>query len=86
MTTAGLPGTTPTRPPATAPPPVSLDWHDGWHFTGGGRCVLCNRHTVLRSHAGEDVHKVCAERWLARNPGKDRFVSDLPRGRRRGTA
>jgi hypothetical protein len=58
-----------------------LDWHDGHHYTGGGRCVLCNRPTFLQSHAGEDVHKVCAERWNARNPGKTRFVSDPPRTR-----
>lgn len=48
--------------------------------------MLCNRHTVLQSHDREDVHKVCAERWNQLHPGKTRFVSDLPRGRRRAEA
>ncbi|WP_037904977.1 hypothetical protein [Actinacidiphila yeochonensis] len=60
-----------------------LDWRDGRHYTGGGRCVLCRGHTVLQSHSGEDVCKVCAEAWNAAHPGETRFVSDPPRARRK---
>jgi hypothetical protein len=73
--------------PQGAPPeiPADLDWHESHHSTGGGRCVLCSGHTVLRSHAGEDVCKVCAEAWNAEHPGETRFVSDAPRTRRKAS-
>ncbi|SCE40486.1 hypothetical protein [Streptomyces sp. OspMP-M43] len=41
----------------------------------------------MRSHAGEPVHKSCAEKWLAANPVEarlGRFASDVQAGRRRG--
>lgn len=41
--------------------------------------MLCRKTTPLRSHAGEAVHKTCAELWNARNPGETRFVSDPPK-------
>ncbi|MFE5886898.1 hypothetical protein [Streptomyces hydrogenans] len=66
------------EPPA-APVPL-LDWRDGAHFAWHERCVLCRKTTPLRSHAGEAVHKTCAELWNVRNPGETRFVSDPPKG------
>ncbi|WP_435239958.1 hypothetical protein [Streptomyces sp. YPW6] len=41
----------------------------------------------MRSHAGEPVHKSCAEAWIAANPTEarlGRFASDAQAGRRRG--
>ncbi|WUW26994.1 hypothetical protein OG521_39790 (plasmid) [Streptomyces sp. NBC_01463] len=46
-------------------------------------CTLCRKPTPLRSHAGEAVHKVCAERWNSRHPGAGRFVSDAQARRRK---
>lgn len=37
---------------------------------------LCRKPVMLRSNAGEAVHKVCAEIWNSRNPHEVRFVSD----------
>ncbi|MFE0651801.1 hypothetical protein ACFVZH_24745 [Streptomyces sp. NPDC059534] len=44
-----------------------LDWGDARHFdhTQGRPCCLCGRSTPMQSHAGEVVHKVCAEDWNA---------------------
>ena len=71
--------------PSAAPPELfpGLDWHEAHHYTGGGRCVLCRCNTVLQSHSGEKVCKVCAEAWNAEHPGETRFVSDPPRSRRK---
>ncbi|MFS0696743.1 hypothetical protein [Streptomyces nitrosporeus] len=41
---------------------------------------------MLRSHAGEAVHKVCAEFWNFRNPREVRFVSDDRPRRRNDTS
>ncbi|MFB6840953.1 hypothetical protein [Streptomyces sp. NPDC056361] len=51
-----------------------LDWGDSRHFdhTQDRPCSLCGRPTPLRSHAGEPVHKVCAEAWNAACPGEPR--------------
>ncbi|GAA1923920.1 hypothetical protein [Streptantibioticus ferralitis] len=42
--------------------------------------MLCNKPTPMRSHAGEPVHKACAEDWIAANPvearREGRFASD----------
>ncbi|MEW5627225.1 hypothetical protein AB1388_11730 [Streptomyces hydrogenans] len=78
MSTRRRPAPAPPEPPA-APVPL-LDWRDGAHFAWPERCVLCQRTAPLRSHAGEAVHKTCAELWNARNPGETRFVSDPPKG------
>ncbi|MFE0734469.1 hypothetical protein [Streptomyces sp. NPDC058855] len=43
-----------------------LNWSDGReHFDGFENlpCCLCEIPTPMRSHAGEPVHKVCAEHW-----------------------
>ncbi|MFC9176769.1 hypothetical protein [Streptomyces sp. NPDC057107] len=40
----------------------------------------------MRSHAGEPVHKSCAEGWIAAHPVEarlGRFASDAQSGRRR---
>ncbi|GHB68053.1 hypothetical protein GCM10010377_68710 [Streptomyces viridiviolaceus] len=40
---------------------------------------------MLRSHAGEPVHKTCAEAWIAQHPAEallGRFVSDAQPKRR----
>ncbi|MFZ4296899.1 hypothetical protein ACOZE3_03100 [Streptomyces cinereoruber] len=54
-----------------------LDWGDSRHFdhTQDRPCCLCGRPTPLRSHAGEPVHKVCAEAWNAAHPGEARRYS-----------
>ncbi|MEU2231869.1 hypothetical protein [Streptomyces vietnamensis] len=51
-----------------------LDWGDGRHFdhTRDRPCCLCGRPTPMRSHAGESVHKVCAEDWNATHPTEAR--------------
>ncbi|MFB7517431.1 hypothetical protein [Streptomyces sp. NPDC056144] len=65
-----------------------LDWGDARHFDhhGDRPCCLCGRPTPMRSHAGEAVHKVCAEDWNATHPdeprrytlpGKDRPQHDV---------
>ncbi|MFF4673040.1 hypothetical protein ACFY1C_24850 [Streptomyces sp. NPDC001279] len=52
-----------------------LDWRDARHFDPRQDlpCTLCGRSTPIRSHAGEPVHKVCAEDWLDQHPTSDRF-------------
>jgi len=71
---------TPRRTQTTTPAPVPqvtlLDWHDSSHFRWDAPCVLCQKPTPLRSHAGEAAHKTCAESWNATHPGEVRFVSD----------
>jgi hypothetical protein len=63
-----------------------LDWRDSHHYHWtDAPCVLCRTPTRLRSHAGEAVHKTCAEAWIAANPTESRlgrFASD-PRSKRR---
>ncbi|MFG3038571.1 hypothetical protein ACGFYZ_16910 [Streptomyces sp. NPDC048330] len=51
-----------------------LDWGDARHFdrTQDRPCCLCGRPTPLRSHAGEPVHKVCAEDWNAAQSAEPR--------------
>ncbi|MFE5511602.1 hypothetical protein ACFQ9J_13415 [Streptomyces sp. NPDC056529] len=51
-----------------------LDWGDACHFDHirNRPCALCGKPTPVRSHAGEPVHKVCAETWNAANPGESR--------------
>ncbi|MDX2559331.1 hypothetical protein PV371_06675 [Streptomyces sp. TX20-6-3] len=51
-----------------------LDWRDNVHFdhTRDRPCGLCGRPTPMRSHAGEPVHKVCAEDWNAAHPNEPR--------------
>ncbi|MGW1438667.1 hypothetical protein ACWD7M_25915 [Streptomyces griseus] len=66
-----------------------LDWRDGSHFDRweDRPCALCDRPTPMRSHAGEPVHKSCAEAWIAANPTEarlGRFASDAQAGRRCG--
>ncbi|MFJ3667739.1 hypothetical protein ACIPSE_14930 [Streptomyces sp. NPDC090106] len=72
-----------------------LDWRDRRHFdeadNGARPCTQCEITTPMRSHAGEPVHKVCAEDWNDNNPaaaryehkgrdlGTQRFHSDPPR-------
>ncbi|MFD9541409.1 hypothetical protein [Streptomyces sp. NPDC060022] len=53
-----------------------LDWRDSLHFRRDTPWVLCQNPTPLRSHAGEAVHKTCAEVWNAAHPGEVHFVSD----------
>ncbi|MFE3770867.1 hypothetical protein [Streptomyces sp. NPDC059122] len=78
MNTRRRPAPAPPEPPAV--PVRLLDWRDGAHFAWPEPCVLCRKTTPLRSHAGEAVHKTCAELWNTRNPGETRFVSDPPKG------
>ncbi|MFD7631744.1 hypothetical protein ACFV7Q_38050 [Streptomyces sp. NPDC059851] len=35
--------------------------------------MLCDKPTPMRSHAGEPVHKACAEDWIAANPVEARL-------------
>ncbi len=51
-----------------------LDWGDRSHFdrTRDRPCCLCGRPTPMRSHAGEPVHKVCAETWNDTHPTESR--------------
>ncbi|MFF4145942.1 hypothetical protein ACFY0A_32340 [Streptomyces sp. NPDC001698] len=67
-------------------PGALLDWRDGRHFAYGDEpCALCGKPAPLRSHAGESVHKACAESWIAANPKESRlgrFVSDAQPKRR----
>ncbi|KKD11013.1 hypothetical protein TR66_33280 [Streptomyces sp. WM6391] len=58
-----------------------LIWRDGRHYLhdDSAPCVLCRKPAHLRSHAGETVHKACAEIWLTAHPleaCRGRFVSD----------
>ncbi|MFE6818598.1 hypothetical protein [Streptomyces sp. NPDC057675] len=78
MSTCGRPAPAPPESPA-APVPL-LDWRDGTHFAWPEWCVLCQKTTPLRSHAGEAVHKTCAEFWNTERPSETRFVSDPPKG------
>ncbi|MFI7352211.1 hypothetical protein ACIBSR_38895 [Streptomyces sp. NPDC049936] len=84
--------TRPARPAARRPfaekdcgdvplPGALLVWRDGRHYLhdDGAPCVLCRKPAHLRSHAGEPVHKICAEAWLTAHPAealRGRFVSD----------
>jgi hypothetical protein len=77
-----------------------LNWTSGQHFDHGENCscTQCGKPTPMRSHAGEPVHKVCAEDWNDRNPGAPRYEhnghdlgttryhSDHPRKNRRDGA
>ncbi|WP_233273369.1 hypothetical protein [Streptomyces broussonetiae] len=69
-----------------------LNWNSNQHYDPKAKpCTECGTTTPLRSHAGEAVHKVCAEDWNDRNPnaaryehegrdlGTKRFHSDPPR-------
>jgi hypothetical protein len=71
--------------PGPVPEPGSLlDWRDGRHYRWDAPCTLCGTATPLRSHAGEAVHKTCAEAWIAAHPTESRlgrFTSD-PRPKR----
>ncbi|WP_445269040.1 hypothetical protein [Streptomyces sp. DSM 41634] len=51
-----------------------LDWGDSRHYdqSGSRPCALCGKPTPLRSHAGEPVHKVCAEDWNHSQPSEAR--------------
>ncbi|MEV6617302.1 hypothetical protein AB0N31_26310 [Streptomyces sp. NPDC051051] len=42
--------------------------------------------TRLRSHAGEAVHKTCAEAWITANPAESRLgrFASAPRSQRHG--
>ncbi|MFD5820237.1 hypothetical protein [Streptomyces sp. NPDC127038] len=69
--------------PGLIPGPGSLlDWRDSRHFDHwqDKPCVLCDKPTPMRSHAGEAVHKACAEDWITDNPTEarafGRFASD----------
>ncbi|MFF2465317.1 hypothetical protein [Streptomyces mirabilis] len=57
-----------------------LGWRDSRHFDDSGDkpCTQCRTTTPVRSHAGEPVHKVCAEDWNDRNPDAPRVraISD----------
>ncbi|MGW7261139.1 hypothetical protein [Streptomyces sp. NPDC054834] len=71
----------PFNPGLVPPPGALLDWGDGRHFDHwqNEACVLCGRPTPLRSHAGEAVHKACAEDWITAHPVEarlGRFASD----------
>ncbi|ARI56875.1 hypothetical protein A6E92_31980 (plasmid) [Streptomyces sp. S8] len=80
----------PAVEPGLVPAPGNLlDWRDGSHFDRweDRPCALCDQPTPMRSHAGEPVHKSCAEAWIAANPTEarlGRFASDAQAGRRRG--
>ncbi|MEU0001804.1 hypothetical protein ACIF6I_33445 [Streptomyces microflavus] len=83
-------GRKPTVEPGLIPAPGSLlDWRDARHFDRwqDRPCTLCDQPTPMRSHAGEPVHKSCAETWIAAHPTEarlGRFASDVQAGRRRG--
>ncbi|MET8297889.1 hypothetical protein ABZW02_28110 [Streptomyces sp. NPDC005180] len=51
-----------------------LDWGDSSHFDARATrpCCRCGKPTPMRSHAGEAVHKVCAEEWNAAHPDESR--------------
>lgn len=74
--------------PGLIPAPGSLlDWRDARHFDRRQDCpcALCGKPTPMRSHAGEPVHKTCAETWITANPAearRGRFASDLQTKRR----
>lgn len=76
--------------PGLIPAPGGLlDWRDAQHFDRwqDRPCALCDQPTPMRSHAGEPVHKSCAEKWIAAHPTEarlGRFASDVQAGRRRG--
>ncbi|MEX3102269.1 MULTISPECIES: hypothetical protein [unclassified Streptomyces] len=54
-----------------------LDWKSSQHYDPQAKpCTECTATTPLRSHAGEPVHKVCAEDWNDRNPNAPRFEHD----------
>ncbi|WLQ53726.1 hypothetical protein P8A21_39990 (plasmid) [Streptomyces poriferorum] len=75
--------------PGLIPSPGSLlDWRDSQHFDhwADRPCALCDQPTLLRSHSGEPVHKVCAESWISEHPTEarlGRFASDVQPKRRR---
>ncbi|MEW2312200.1 hypothetical protein AB0918_26815 [Streptomyces sp. NPDC006864] len=78
----------PVEPGPTPAPGSLLDWRDAGHFDRwqDHPCALCDQATPMRSHAGEPVHKSCAESWIAENPVEarlGRFASDAQAGRRR---
>ncbi|WP_050487174.1 hypothetical protein [Streptomyces sp. CNS654] len=79
----------PVEPGLIPVPGDLLDWRDGSHFDRwqDRTCALCDQPTPMRSHAGEPVHKSCAEAWIAANSTEarlGRFASDAQAGRRRG--
>ncbi|MEU2415107.1 hypothetical protein ABZ736_27585 [Streptomyces sp. NPDC013099] len=79
----------PIEPGLIPAPGNLLDWRDASHFDRwqDRPCALCDQPTPMRSHAGEPVHKSCAEAWIAANPTEarlGRFASDAQAGRRRG--
>ena len=85
--------TAPQKPDAFQPGPIPepgslLDWRHGRHFQWPAPCTLCDRPTPMRSHAGEAVHKTCAEAWIAAHPTESRlgrFASDVrPKGKTKG--
>ncbi|GHD52211.1 hypothetical protein [Streptomyces galbus] len=73
----------PFEPGLIPAPNELLVWRDGRHFDRWQDlpCVLCDKPTPMRSHAGEAVHKACAEDWLTAHPSEarrlGRFASDL---------
>ncbi|WP_438489546.1 hypothetical protein [Streptomyces sp. S186] len=83
-------GKVPLWEPGFIPAPGDLlDWRDSRHFDNWQDlpCVLCERPTPMRSHAGEPVHKTCAEQWISTYPAEarrgGRFASDVqPKNRR----
>ncbi|GLW00294.1 hypothetical protein [Streptomyces lavendulae] len=60
-----------------------LDWGDHSHFDARATlpCCLCGKPTPMRSHAGEAVHKVCAEEWNAAHPAEPRRYTPPAPGR-----
>lgn len=72
----------PFEPGLVPAPGGLLDWRDARHFDAwqDRPCALCDKPTPMRSHAGEPVHKTCAEDWIAANPAEarreGRFASD----------
>lgn len=67
----------------TAHPAPCLDWGDSSHFDPWTTrpCCLCGKPTPMRSHAGEAVHKVCAEEWNAMYPAEPRRYTPPAPGR-----
>ncbi|MDI3387047.1 hypothetical protein QIS99_12685 [Streptomyces sp. B-S-A8] len=54
-----------------------LNWNSSQHYESDAKpCTQCDTTTPLRSHAGEPVHKVCAEDWNDRNPNAARVIHD----------